>query len=78
MIIKRLGGDIGGWNQSKEKVLHSGFTLPYSILEMQEVPHEKPKTENVQKSQSSKSATLLIAEDNESNYTFIPSHVERL
>ena len=27
------------------------------------------KTENVQKSQSSKSATLLIAEDNESNYT---------
>lgn len=36
---------------------------------MQEVPHEKPKTENVQKSQSSKSATLLIAEGNESNYT---------
>lgn len=68
MIIKRLGGDIG-----VESELGEGstfwFTLPYSILEIQDVSQEKPRIEHAQKGKSSKSTTILVAEDNESNYT---------
>lgn len=76
-IIEKLGGTIGAESQGKDKGSTFWFTLPYNKTDKQQpdtetlsvirTPREEIKREEV---------TILIAEDNESNYLLFQSILE--
>lgn len=68
MIIKKLGGEIGVESKKGEGSTF-WFTLPDSIISHQEAT--LPKVEKPLTAHTKPTATLLIAEDNESNFTLI-------
>lgn len=72
-IIEKLGGEIGAESRGKGKGALFWFTIPYRPTEKKEeiLPAELPK-----ESMKRDELTILIAEDNESNYLLFQSILE--
>lgn len=75
-IVEKLGGKIGAESKGKDKGSLFWFTIPYNPAKVEEkaaiVPFETKKT-----SMNRDELTILIAEDNESNYLLFQSILEK-
>jgi signal transduction histidine kinase/CheY-like chemotaxis protein len=71
-LIEKMGGHIGAQSDGEGKGSTFWFTIPYQPLEETEESHEKA-IEHAKQVVSHQMFTILIAEDNESNYLLFKS-----